>query len=146
MRKVVINLFFGAASLVALPGLAGPPESRGDKSDLPFRGAMRERMFKEHDKDGDGKLSEDERKAARKAMHERMLKEFDKDGDGKLSLQELPQGARRSFQAQDDLDRDGQISAAELQAVMARMGGGARAWAAGMDPNRNQRVPPRSKP
>jgi Ca2+-binding EF-hand superfamily protein len=79
-------------------------------------------------------------------MTGRFLKQYDRDGDGKLSLQEVPQGMQRSFQPQDDLDRDGHISAGELQAVMARMGGGARAWAAGLDPNRNQRVPPRGKP
>jgi Ca2+-binding EF-hand superfamily protein len=74
------------------------------------------------------------------------LKQYDQNGDGKLALQEIPPNMRRSFQAKDDLDNDGQISPAELQAVMARMGGGARAWAAGLDPNRNQRVPPRGKP
>ena len=74
------------------------------------------------------------------------LKRYDQNGDGKLSLQEIPASMRRSFQAKDDLDSDGQISPAELQAVMARMGGGARAWAAGVDPNRNQRIPPRGKP
>ena len=49
---------------------------------------MREKMLKEHDKDGDGKLSDEERKAAHEARHERMVKEFDKDGDGKLSDEE----------------------------------------------------------
>jgi Ca2+-binding EF-hand superfamily protein len=79
-------------------------------------------------------------------MTGRFLKQYDQNGDGKLSSQELPPNMRRSFNATDDLDGDGQINPGELQAVMARMGGGARAWAAGIDPNRNQRVPPRGKP
>jgi hypothetical protein len=49
---------------------------------------MREKMLKDFDKDGDGKLSDDERKAARKGMREHMVKEFDKDGDGTLSEDE----------------------------------------------------------
>ena len=47
---------------------------------------MSGRMLKEHDKDGDGKLSDEERKAAHDAQRmSKMVKEFDKDGDGKLS-------------------------------------------------------------
>ena len=61
-------------------------------------------MLKKFDKDGDGKLSEEERSAARAEMQKRreadgqkgsrgerraeMLKKFDKDGDGKLSEEE----------------------------------------------------------
>ena len=59
------------------------------------------KMLERFDKDGDGKLSEEERAAARAEMQKRreagglkgngaekraeMLKKFDKDGDGKLS-------------------------------------------------------------
>ena len=45
-------------------------------------------MFKMFDKDGDGKLNEDERKAVGQAREAEMLKRFDKDGDGKLSEEE----------------------------------------------------------
>ena len=52
-------------------------------------------MVKQFDKDGDGKLSEEERKEARAAMEKRreagkakMLERFDADGDGKLSDEE----------------------------------------------------------
>lgn len=54
-----------------------------------------EHVIKKFDKDGDGKLNKEERKAAedaRKKIHkankEKMLKRFDKDGDGKLSDEE----------------------------------------------------------
>jgi len=47
--------------------------------------SMPKEMIAKFDKDGDGKLSEDEAKAAREAA---MMKRFDKDGDGKLNDQE----------------------------------------------------------
>lgn len=56
---------------------------------------MPEHVIKKFDKDGDGKLNEEERQAAREARKEmqkagraKMLKRFDKDGDGKLSDEE----------------------------------------------------------
>lgn len=52
------------------------------------RKAAREAHLKEFDKDGDGKLSEEERKAAHDAREAKMLEKFDKDGDGKLSEEE----------------------------------------------------------
>jgi Ca2+-binding EF-hand superfamily protein len=45
-------------------------------------------MIAKFDKDGDGKLNEEERKAAHAAMEKEMLAKFDKDGDGKLSDEE----------------------------------------------------------
>ena len=45
-------------------------------------------MIKKFDKDGDGKLNEEERKAAEEARKAEMLKRFDKDGDGKISDEE----------------------------------------------------------
>ena len=59
------------AGLMALPALAQPPEDGGKKGDRPSREEMRERMIKEFDKDGDGKLSDEEREKAREAMRER---------------------------------------------------------------------------
>lgn len=54
-------------------------------------GFNREELIKQFDKDGDGKLSEEEQKAARAQLEERRketLKKFDKDGDGKLNDEE----------------------------------------------------------
>ena len=66
-------------------------DNQGDKP----RMQMRAEAIKAFDKDGDGKLSEEERTAmqeARKGKGEEMraaaLKAFDKDGDGKLSEEE----------------------------------------------------------
>ncbi len=54
--------------LLALPALAQPPEVRGDR---PGREEIRERMLKEFDKDGDGKLSDEEREKLRETMRAR---------------------------------------------------------------------------
>ena len=48
-------------------------------------------LMKKFDKDGDGKLSDEEKAEARKAMEARrkeMIGKFDKDGDGKLNEEE----------------------------------------------------------
>lgn len=75
------------------------PQGRGDGKGIPAE------IIKRFDKDGDGKLSDTERAAARKAHEERggragqpggaegklreeVLKRFDKDGDGKLNEEE----------------------------------------------------------
>lgn len=80
-------------------GATGGAEGEGGKT----RG--RAAMIKQFDKDGDGKLNEEEKAAAQKALKERLgkgkgkakgdgdvkgalLKKFDADGDGKLSDEE----------------------------------------------------------
>ena len=50
--------------------------------------ARHEEVLKEFDKDGDGKLNEEERKAAGEAMRKKLIEKFDKDGDGKLNEEE----------------------------------------------------------
>jgi hypothetical protein len=87
------------------PGGAGAPGGRG--------GRMMEEMIKKFDKDGDGKLSDDERAEARKAMEgdfakrrEEMTKKYDKDGDGKLSDEER-EAMRKEFGAQRGGQRPG---------------------------------------
>jgi len=84
--RYLTHVLILSAGLWALPALANEPKD-GEEHDRPGR-EMREKMLKEHDKDGDGKLSDEERKAAKEAMRERMKKEFDKDGDGKLNDEE----------------------------------------------------------
>ena len=81
-------------------------EERGGKPGQPGRpgqpgggdGKMREEVLKRFDKNGDGKLNDEEKAAAKKAhdergggdgkMREEILKRFDKDGDGKLNDEE----------------------------------------------------------
>ena len=56
-----------------------------------YRSSRERSLIKKFDKDGDGELSREERKAIEKASLERKqayIKKFDKDGDGKLSKAE----------------------------------------------------------
>ena len=65
------------------------------------RGADRQELLKRFDKNGDGRLDEEERAAARNRRGKRgkgrfaeVLKKFDKDGDGKLNDEERAQARR----------------------------------------------------
>ena len=92
-------------------------------------------MWKQLDKDGDGKLSDEERadaKAAwgarREARKTEMLAKFDKDGDGELSAEEKSEawksGAgemRKKMFVELDKDGDGKISTDEIQTKMETM-------------------------
>ena len=84
-------------------------------------------VVKEFDKDGDGTLSDDERKAMREAMEARMterrkemLEKFDTDKDGKLSEEER-KNAREAHHAEMlkkfDKDGDGKLSEEERAAM-----------------------------
>jgi hypothetical protein len=101
-------------------------------------GFNREEVIKKYDKDGDGKLSDDEKAEARKDMEadmakrrEEMTKKYDKDGDGKLNDEERaelrkefagrggrgPGGAggpsREEMLKKFDKDKDGKLSEEE---------------------------------
>src|SRR6476661_2612448 len=90
---VVLSLGF---CLFAGSVFAAPPDAKGKGKGSEERHA---KMLKHFDKDGDGKLSDDEKAAAKKAMEERfgengkgkggnrdeLMKRFDKNGDGTLS-------------------------------------------------------------
>ena len=87
MKKILI--FLSAIGLSI--GLYAKPEKDGKKPGS-FEGRpSREEIIKKFDKDGDGKLSDEEKAEARKAMEARrkeMIGKFDKDGDGKLNEEE----------------------------------------------------------
>ena len=69
----------------------GPPEDDG------YRSSKERALIKKFDKDGDGELSQAERKAVSKAEADRkkaFMKKFDKDGDGQLSKEEAASAKR----------------------------------------------------
>ena len=81
-------------------------------------------FMEKYDTDGDGKLSDDERKTMREAFHKRRMERYDKDGDGKLSEEErraMRRGrggmwvaATERWRLQHfDLDGDGKLSEEE---------------------------------
>ena len=136
MNKIIISTL--ALTLLAAPALIA--KEGGQKDRGPKRGGdFHKEMMAKFDKDGDGKLSEDERAEAKaahearreemKARHEEMKKKFDADGDGKLS----PEERKAAFEAQlasgdlpphmmkrIDTDGDGTVSDAEREAVRAQ--------------------------
>jgi hypothetical protein len=93
----------------------GPPPHAHGKFDKKF------------DKDGDGRLSKEERKAMHEAHRKELLEKFDKDGDGKLSDDELKaaqdarmaerENRRRAMLQKFDKDGDGKLSEEERAAM-----------------------------
>jgi len=91
------------------------------------RGAMMDRMS-EFDLDGDGILSEEERRAMRDAMRQEWIDRFDLDGDGELSREERMAARQAMFEdsprgqalmRQFDADGDGVLNAEEQAAMEA---------------------------
>jgi len=87
-------------------------------------GGARAGFMEKYDTDGDGRLSEDERKAMGEAFRKRSIGKYDKDGDGKLSEEErnamrkdrggIWMAATERWRLQHfDLDGDGKLSEAE---------------------------------
>ena len=133
------------AAVFGLSGILNAEEAK-PKGERPSR----EEIIAKFDKDGDKKLDEEERKAAREARGERakrggkdakegdkkrgekgkanhraeMMKKFDKDGDGELSKEER-EAARAGFRAKMvekfDKDGDGELSAEERGAMRKEM-------------------------
>ena len=72
----------------------GQGQDQGQGKGRPGGEEMRKKVLAEFDKDGDGKLNESERQAARAAMQKRgteMFAKADKNGDGKISKDEVPE-------------------------------------------------------
>jgi len=137
-----MKLWTASAVLLALGILAAGPAS----AQRPNREDFRKRLLEKYDKDKDGKLSEEERAAARKDFQARrgerpggergsrplpeFLKKYDTDKDGKLSEEERA-AARKARMAEIlkkyDKDGDGKLNEEERAAArkdfQARRGG-----------------------
>ncbi len=101
------HLTVGGLTLIFAYGALADDPPKG-----PPRGKKREEIIKRFDKDGDGKLNDEEKRAAREAFmkmrggkgrggppqfnREEILKKFDKNGDGKLDDDER-KAAREAF-------------------------------------------------
>jgi len=102
----------------------GRGERRGGNRPLPPE------VVKEFDKDGDGKLSDEEAKAAREARQakaaeaeKKRLEKYDTDKDGKLSeaerktMREELEAKRKALVEKYDADKDGKLSPTEIKAA-----------------------------
>lgn len=105
MKTKSISLYIFTATLFAVPALAQtePRQEKGRPERAGQMGLRSKEMIKRFDKDGDGKLNDAEKAAARTEMRkegggrhdrgdpgdgrirEEILKRFDMDGDGKLN-------------------------------------------------------------
>ena len=110
MRRI-ITAFALATFLCAGSAFAGEaPKKKGEcphakkpqaQKKVPSREAMKAAFMKKFDKDGDGKISDEEKAAIKKAFEARkaaFMKKFDKDGDGKLSDEEKA-AIKKAFEA-----------------------------------------------
>jgi len=143
----IIGLLIAAGSLTAY-GQRGPSQRQGGPGGGgPGRPAPKE-IAEKFDKDGDGQLSEEERKTMHEQMgarrggpegqrpsREEMLKRFDTDGDGELNDEERAamEAAREERQAKRedrqkemlerfDADGDGQLSKEERKTMRETLG------------------------
>lgn len=121
------RLILAATLGLAITGTLAAQDQNPDAPKRPFlRGMAWAHMLHKADTDGDGRLSEAEREAA-KAKFQENRKEFvakhDKDGDGTLNAAERAaakeQIKARLMEAKDkaDTDGDGKLSEAERKAA-----------------------------
>src|SRR5262245_1270224 len=97
MRYWITGFIVVAAGLMALPAMAQPPEGRPELGDRGRGSDVRERVRAEFDKDGDGRLNDEEREAARDAMRERRGREDGDNpprGEGRRDGDRGPEGRR----------------------------------------------------
>jgi len=106
-----------------------PAPDGGQRERRPNRPTPPE-VLKEFDKDGDGKLNEEEAKAARQARQakaeearKKALEKYDTDKDGKLSDEERKvlradlEAKHKALLEKYDADKDGKLSPTEIKAA-----------------------------
>jgi hypothetical protein len=93
MRYLFSSFVFLTVGLSAMSAIADPADKDAKKGGDKDRAAMREKVLKEFDKDGDGKLSDDEREKARDKMRE--LRGGKKGDKGERRKSERGEGRRR---------------------------------------------------
>jgi Ca2+-binding EF-hand superfamily protein len=115
-KLITLGVILGSSSFVAADRVKpdGPPPERPQMR-IPAE------ILNKFDKDGDGKLSPDEAKAAREARQAEMMKKFDKNGDGELSEDERKamhaemKARYEELLAKYDADKDGKLSPDEIK-------------------------------
>jgi len=92
---------------------------KGARDGFPKRVNANAEAIKAFDKDGDGKLNDQERAAMREQMRKNREKMFDTNGDGKLDDTERAamQEARKAQLKEFDKDGDGKLSVEERKAM-----------------------------
>lgn len=133
MKTKITCFALALAGIVTAAAQDGPPggERRGPGGPGgPGGRQVPPAVLKEFDKDGDGKLNDEEAKAARAAMQakreeaqKKILAEFDADKDGKLNEEERKamrtamEAKRKALVEKYDADKDGKLSPEEIKAA-----------------------------
>jgi len=112
------------ALLAGGTAIAEEAKPRNERTERPISAAL----IKEFDKDGDGKLSDQERAEMRRVLRERrearqkeLLRRFDADGDGKLSDEERKtalETIRKEMLAKYDANGNGRLDPEERAAMI----------------------------
>jgi hypothetical protein len=126
--KHVYNIIIASALIAAAHAQApeGKPERKGPPGGPPAE------IIAKFDKDGDGKLNDEERAAARaefEAKRKEAQAKFDTDGDGKLSEDErkaMQEARKKEMLEKFDKDGDGKLSEEERKAAGPQRGGPGR--------------------
>lgn len=138
MKTSSVSLVLLTLTLLAVPARA---QNEMKAADTPAgaggrRKANYQELIKRHDKNGDGRLDEEEKAAAHAAMRkaggegndrrQQLLKRFDKDGDGRLN--DAERAAAEKFRAEQlkkfDQDGDGRLNDTGKEAARKAFGAG----------------------
>lgn len=124
MKSTWIALATLAAATFTASAQEGERPQRGPRQLPP-------ELVKEFDKDGDGKLNDEEAKAAREALQARreearkkMIAKYDKDGDGTLNEEERKkmtedlQAQRKALLEKYDANKNGRLDPDERKAAV----------------------------
>ncbi|MBA2539970.1 MAG: hypothetical protein H0V17_10075 [Deltaproteobacteria bacterium] len=110
------------------PSLKDETGDQADEVREGFEDRRRSRIA-QFDADGDGKISDEERKSARHRRAEDMRKQADADNNGKVTPDELAKGSFRRLDPESvDVNKDGDISIDEIEAALEER---TRAWGGG---------------
>jgi Ca2+-binding EF-hand superfamily protein len=114
------------AAAIGLSGAAHAEEGKGPRP--PHK--LPPEVIAKFDKDGDGKLNDDEKAEAKAARKKEMLEKFDADKDGKLNDDEkaaMREEVKKKMLEKFDKDGDGKLNEeerAELRKTMPNHPGG----------------------
>jgi len=119
-KLIALGALIGTFSIAAAQDT--PAADAPKKADRPQREVPAEVLAK-FDTDKDGKLSQEEAKAAREARQAEVLKKYDKDGDGKLSDEEKKTrddelaAKRKALLEKYDANKNSRLDPEELKAA-----------------------------
>jgi Ca2+-binding EF-hand superfamily protein len=111
--------------IAAVIGLFGAAHAEGSKEERrPHK--LPSEIIEKFDTDGDGKLNEEERAAAKDAHKKEILEKFDTDGDGELNAEEKKaahEARKKRLLERFDKDGDGELNDEERAEIPKRPGG-----------------------